>query len=87
MEARFQAQITQAIQAHITVPPSAPTLSPQIPDEVTRRMETQDAQIQKLTDMIQQLVTTSPLEVRRQPERAASTGKDKLHPMKLLIWL
>ena len=75
MEVRFQAQINQAIQAHITVSPSAPTPSPQIPDEVTRRMETQDAQIQKLTDLIQQLVTTSPVEVRRQPERAASTGK------------
>ena len=75
MEARFQAQINQAIQAHTTVSPSAPTPSPQIPDEVTRRMETQDAQIQKLTDLIQQLVTTSPSDVRRQPERAASTGK------------
>ena len=74
LEARFQAQINQAIQAHINSSPPVPAPPRQVPDEVARRMESQDARIQHLTVMIQQLVTQSPVEVRTQSERA-STGK------------
>ena len=73
MEASFQRQIAQAIQSHLS-PPVPPTTSSPSTDEVNRRMETQDARIQQLTDMIQQLVTRSPLEARPTTVRA-STGK------------
>ena len=82
LEARFQAQIGQAIQAHISVPPSVPTPPPQVPDEVNRRMESQDARIQQLTDMIQQLVTKSPSETACNLN-ARAQEKDKLLPKSL----
>ena len=73
LEASFQRQIAQAIQAHFPTPaPSTPSIPS--PDDVNRRMETQDARIQQLTDMIQQLVTRSPSEVQPRTVRA-STGK------------
>ena len=74
MEASFQRQIAQAIQSHF---PASPVPSPPvvlIPDDVTRRMENQDARIQQLTDMIQQLVTRSPPDAQPTTARA-STGK------------
>ena len=73
MEARLQEQIQQAIQAHLpaTSPPSPPQ---QTPEEVSRRMENQDARIQQLTEMIQQLLPRSPVEPPTQPARS-STGK------------
>jgi hypothetical protein len=80
LEARFQAQITQAIQAHISVSPSVPTPPPQVPNEVNRRMESQDARIQQLTDMIQQLVTNSPSDSTLIIPQRSSTGKRQAPP-------
>ena len=72
LEVSFQRQIAQAIQSHL--PPTPPTPIFPSPDDVNRRMETQDARIQQLTDMIQQLVTRSPSEGRPTTVRT-STGK------------
>jgi hypothetical protein len=73
LEASFQRQIAQAIQAYFPtpIPPTPPIPSP---DDVNRRMGTQDARIQQLTEMVQQLVTRSPLEAHPTTARA-STGK------------
>ena len=73
LEASFQRQIAQAIQAHFPTP-TPPTPSIPSPEEVNRSMETQDARIQQLMDMIQQLVTRSP-SVAHPTNVRASTGK------------
>ena len=78
METRFQAQINQAIQAHLS-PPAPPTPPRNMPDDVHRRMENQDARIQQLTAMIQQLVTRSPPTAQPIPARP-STGKRQAPP-------
>jgi hypothetical protein len=76
MESRFQDHINQAIQAHLSAsqtPPPPPLHT--IPAEVATRMENQDARIQHLTDLIQQLVTRSPAESQHPPSARISTGK------------
>ena len=76
MESRFQDHINQAIQAHLmsvsTEPPTPPRT---MPEDVVTRMENQDARIQQLTEMIQQLVTRSPAEHQHPPPARTSTGK------------
>ena len=74
LEARFQEQIHQAIQAHLPTPSTAPPPPRHTPEEVAQRMENQDVRIQQLTDMIHQLLTRSPAEPAAQPARS-STGK------------
>ena len=73
LEASFQRQIAQAIQAHFPSP-TPPTPSIPSPEEVNCRMASQDVRIQQLTDMIQQLVTRSPSGTPPTTARA-STGK------------
>ena len=73
MEARFQAQLNQAIQTHFPTPAASTPPRPS-PEEVARRMEIQDTRIQQLTDMLHQLLTKSPSEVPVQSARP-STGK------------
>ena len=79
IEAHFQAQINQSIQAYLPASPTIPTPPLPTTDEVARRMESQDARIQHLTDLIQQLVAKSPLEASTQPARL-STGKRHAPP-------
>ena len=79
METRFQTQISQAIQAHLPAQSAALRQPHHSPEQLARQMESQDARIQHLTEMIQYLVTTSPSDARSQPDRP-STGKRQAPP-------
>ena len=57
MEEKIQYHISQAIQAHIPTQQANQSPPTPTPLEVVRRMESQDEQIRKLTDMVQQLAT------------------------------
>ena len=73
MEEKIQHQISQAIQDHISSPANQ---SPPTPDpvDVVQRMESQDEQIRKLTNMVQQLVTRTTPPITTTVYRP-STGK------------
>ena len=86
MEARFQEQIHQAIQAHLPTP-TAPTPPRHPPEEVAQRMENQDVRIQQLTDMIQRLLTRSPAEPPTQPARSSTGNATLLMPLWTLQWI
>ena len=73
MEDSIQRHVDQALQAHLPVS-NASTPIQNTPVEVVRRIESQDAQIQKLTEMIQQLVTRTTPAASSRPARP-STGK------------
>ena len=80
LESKFQVQINQAIQAHLSATPTPPTPPRQPSDEVAQRMEIQDARIQQLTELIQQLVTRSPMEHQQPRPVRTSTGKRQAPP-------
>jgi uncharacterized membrane protein YqiK len=66
MEASIQRHIDQALQAHLPTR-TVPTPTQHTPDEVVRHMESQDVQIQKLTEMIQQLATRATPDASSRP--------------------
>jgi hypothetical protein len=73
MEERIQHQISKAIQDHISSPANQSPPTP-APLEVVQRMESQDEQIRKLTNMVHQLVTRTTPPITTTVYRP-STGK------------